>query len=225
MNDDLPLFELRGVSFGYRDQLVLANVDLAIGDRDFLALVGPNGGGKTTLIKLLLGLVEPWSGEVVRRLPPRRGAIGYVPQFSTFDRDFPLRVEQVVVMGRLGARGLLKPYSAADREAARRALERLRLLPLARARIAEISLGQLQRVLLARALAGEPEILFLDEPTASVDAESRLVLAAVLEELNARIPVVVVTHDISAVAAQVKRVALVADRRVRFLAPGEHAHG
>jgi zinc transport system ATP-binding protein len=224
LSDAEPLFELRGVTFGYHGEVVLENVDLTIGARDFIALVGPNGGGKTTLVKLLLGLLQPWSGEVVRRLPARHGAIGYVPQLSTFDRDFPLRVEQVVLMGRLGARGLVRAYSAEDHRAARRALDRLRLLPLARAHIAEVSLGQLQRVLIARALAGEPEILFLDEPTASVDAESRQVLAGILEELNARIPVVLVTHDVSAMAAQVKRVALV-DRTVKVLSPGEHAHG
>jgi zinc transport system ATP-binding protein len=226
LNDDggLPLLELRGVTFGYHGETVLEGVDLAVERRDFLALVGPNGGGKTTLLKILLGFLSPWSGEVIRRLPARRGAIGYVPQFSTFDRGFPLRVEQVVLMGRLGARGLLGRYSAADREAARRALQRMRLVPVARAHIAELSLGQLQRALIARALAAEPDILILDEPTASVDAESRQVLAGILEELNSRIPVVVVTHDIGDVAAQVKRVALV-QRTVTLVHPDRSASG
>ncbi|HVR11308.1 MAG TPA: metal ABC transporter ATP-binding protein, partial [Thermoanaerobaculia bacterium] len=200
------MIEIRGVTFGYRREAVVENVDLAIGKRDFLALVGPNGGGKTTLLKLMLGFFPPWRGEVVRRLSRRRGAIGYVPQFSSFDRDFPLRVESLVLMGRLGTSGLFLPYRRDDRRRAAQALAILRLSALARLPIGELSGGEVQRVLIARALAGDPEILLLDEPTSSVDPESREVLADVLSELNARIPVVVVTHDISSLARQVTRV-------------------
>lgn len=213
------LVEVRDLSFGYgSSQPVLEDVDLAVGGRDFLALVGPNGGGKTTLLKLVLGLLRPWRGEVVRRLSGRRGSMGYVPQFSTFDRDFPLRVESLVLMGRLGMSGLLRPYRRTDRRRVAEVLDRLRLSALARLPIGELSGGQLQRVLIARALAGDPEILLLDEPTASVDPESREVLGAVLSELNARIPVVVVTHDASALSRQVTRVAFV-NRRLRELSP------
>jgi len=204
-----PMIEIRGVTFGYRREAVVENVDLAIGKRDFLALVGPNGGGKTTLLKLMLGFFPPWRGEVVRRLSRRRGAIGYVPQFSSFDRDFPLRVESLVLMGRLGTSGLFLPYRRDDRRRAAQALAILRLSALARLPIGELSGGEVQRVLIARALAGDPEILLLDEPTSSVDPESREVLATVLAEVNTRIPVVVVTHDISSLARQVTRVAFV----------------
>jgi zinc transport system ATP-binding protein len=204
-----PLIEIRGVTFGYRREAVVENVDLAIGRRDFLALVGPNGGGKTTLLKLILGFFPPWRGKMVRRLSRRRGAIGYVPQFSNFDRDFPLRVESLVLMGRLGASGLVMPYRREDRRRAAQALATLRLAELARLPIGELSGGEVQRVLIARALAGDPEILLLDEPTSSVDPESREVLATVLAELNTRIPLVVVTHDISSLARQVTRVAFV----------------
>lgn len=204
-----PLIEARDVTFGYRREAVVEHVDLAIGGRDFLALVGPNGGGKTTLLRLMLGFFPPWRGELVRRLSGRRGAIGYVPQFSSFDRDFPLRVESLVLMGRLGASGMFLPYRRHDRRRAAEALATLRLTELARLPIGELSGGEVQRMLIARALAGDPEILLLDEPTSSVDPESREVLATVLAEVNTRIPVVVVTHDISSLASQVTRVAFV----------------
>jgi zinc transport system ATP-binding protein len=184
-------------------------VSLPIYPRDYLAIIGPNGGGKTTLLKLFLGLLKPQAGEVVVRLPARRGRMGYVPQFSTFDRGFPLRVEDVVLMGRLGARGLLRPYGREDRLAVDRVLERFRLGALAYDHIRELSGGQLQRVLIARAVVSDPDILFLDEPTASIDAESREVLRELLEELNRRIPIVVVTHDVTAIAPAVRHFACV----------------
>jgi zinc transport system ATP-binding protein len=179
-------------------------------------VIGPNGGGKTTLIKAILGLLRPWSGEVVSRIP--RGHMGYVPQFSTFDRSFPLRVRDVVLMGRLGRRGLLRRYTREDRDDVERILERLKLLDVARSHVAEVSGGQLQRVLIARALAGEPAILFLDEPTASIDAESREVLREILEELNQRIPVVVVTHDVTSISPMVQRIACI-NRRLFYHGP------
>ncbi len=204
-----PLIEARGVSFGYGADLVLENVDLAIYPKDYLAILGPNGGGKTTLVKLLLGLLAPRSGEIVDRLPDRPGKLGYVPQFSTFDRAFPLRVLEVVRMGRIARRGLLAPYDREDRRAAEAILDRLHLLPLASRPIRELSGGQMQRVLIARALVSEPAILFLDEPTASIDAESRETLRALLIELNERIPIVVVTHDPTSIASAVRHVACV----------------
>jgi zinc transport system ATP-binding protein len=214
-----PLIEVRDVTFGYRGdrggdrELVLDHVDLAIQPRDFLAVIGPNGGGKTTLIKVILGLLRPWSGEVIRRIP--RGRMGYVPQFSTFDRSFPLRVKDVVLMGKLGRRGLIRRYTREDREDVDRILERLKLTGVAGAHVAGISGGQLQRVLIARTLAGDPEILFLDEPTASIDAESREVLGEILAELNRRIPVVVITHDVTSMSPMVQHIACI-NRRLFY---------
>lgn len=208
-----PVLQVRGLTFGYGRELVLDHVDLDIHDRDFLAVIGPNGGGKTTLIKAILGLLRPWSGEVVSRIP--RGHMGYVPQFSTFDRSFPLRVRDVVLMGKLGRRGLLRRYTREDREEVEHVLERMKLLDVARAHVAEVSGGQLQRVLIARALAGDPGILFLDEPTASIDAESREVLRGILEELNQRIPVVVVTHDVTSISSMVQQIACI-NRRLFY---------
>ncbi|MFL6294133.1 MAG: metal ABC transporter ATP-binding protein [Thermoanaerobaculia bacterium] len=211
-----PQLQVRGLTFGYGRELVLDHVDLDIHERDFLAVIGPNGGGKTTLIKAILGLLRPWSGEVVSRIP--RGHMGYVPLFSTFDRSFPLRVRDVVLMGKLGRRGLLRRYTREDRDDVERILERLKLVDVARSHVAEVSGGQLQRVLIARALAGEPAILFLDEPTASIDAESREVLREILEELNQRIPVVVVTHDVTSISPMVQRIACI-NRRLFYHGP------
>lgn len=220
-----PLISVRDVTFGYGREVVLDRVDLEIHDHDFLAIIGPNGGGKTTLLKVILGLLRPWSGEVVFNLPGGRtqGRLGYVPQFSTFDKSFPLRVADVVLMGRLGSRGLLHRYTREDRAAAAGALERLRLADLARAHIDEISGGQLQRVLIARALVSDPDILFLDEPTASIDAESRVTLRGLLEELNERIPVVVVTHDVTSIAPMVQRIACI-NRRLFYHGGPELSH-
>jgi zinc transport system ATP-binding protein len=220
-----PLISVRDVTFGYGREVVLDRVDLEIHARDFLAIIGPNGGGKTTLLKVILGLLRPWSGEVVFDLPGGRthGRLGYVPQFSTFDKSFPLRVSDVVLMGRLGSRGLLHRYTREDRAASAGALERLGLADLARAHIDEISGGQLQRVLIARALVSDPQVLFLDEPTASIDAESRVTLRGLLEEVNARIPVVVVTHDVTSIAPMVQRIACI-NRRLFYHGGPELSH-
>jgi zinc transport system ATP-binding protein len=220
-----PLLEARHVTFGYqrghRREPVVEDVDLAIHPRDFLAIIGPNGGGKTTLVKILLGLLEPWSGEVVYRFAGgRKGRLGYVPQFSTFDKTFPLRVSDVVLMGKLGSRGLLRPYTRRDREEVAQVLARLDLSDLARAHVSEISGGQLQRVLIARAVLSDPEILFLDEPTASIDAESRGVLTELLQDLNRRIPIVVITHDVTSIAPMVQHIACI-NRRLWYHAGGE----
>ncbi|MES1243899.1 MAG: metal ABC transporter ATP-binding protein [Acidobacteriota bacterium] len=207
------VIEVRDVTFGYGREVVLDHVSLAIQPKDFLAIIGPNGGGKTTLIKVILGLLRPWSGEVIVRTP--RGRLGYVPQFSTFDRSFPLRVRDVVLMGKLGRRGLVRRYTREDREDAERILERLQLTGVALSHVSGVSGGQLQRVLIARALAGDPEALFLDEPTASIDAESREVLREILEELNQRIPVVVITHDVTSLSPMATHIACI-NRRLFY---------
>jgi len=219
-----PLLEARNITFGYDREVVLDGVSLAIQPRDFLAIIGPNGGGKTTLVKVLLGLLKPWSGEVVHHpadpTSGRSGRLGYVPQFSTFDKTFPLRVSDVVLMGRLGSRGLLRPYTRRDRADAEEVLARLGLSDLAGAHVSEISGGQLQRVLIARAIVSDPEILFLDEPTASIDAESRGTLGELLADLNQRIPIVVITHDVTSFAPMVTNIACI-NRRLHYHAGGE----
>jgi len=203
------LVELNKVSFSYNNQIVLEDVDLTINQRDYLVLIGPNGGGKTTLAKLILGILSPQSGQIVIRLPEGRRSIGYVPQFSTFDWQFPLRVTEVIRMGRLARRGLLRPYSENDNRAVNKIAETIQIDHLLDSFIGELSGGQLQRVLIARALISDPELLILDEPTASIDTDSRNILNSVLNELNQRIPIMMITHDATAITPQAKRIVCV----------------
>ena len=214
-----PVVRVEGVTFGYDGRPVLEDVDLDIGSTDYLAIIGPNGGGKTTLVKLILGLLEPWSGNIERHLPSSHSA-GYVPQFAAFDRSFPLSVDEVVRMGRLGLRGVGRRYTSRDQRAVAEVLDHLGLTAVASTAVAELSGGQLQRTLIARALVGEPAILFLDEPLASIDRESRQVVLGALEELNRSIPVVVVTHDVTLFSGAVRQIACVS-RTLHYHPSGE----
>lgn len=200
---------LSHVTFGYDDEVILRDVSLTIRSGDFLAIIGPNGGGKTTLLKLLLGLIQPWQGNVTWHRTLGRGRIGYVQQFSTFDKHFPLSVLDVALMGRLGQRGLWRRYTEQDVLLAESALERLHLHSMKHSPVSQLSGGQRQRLLIARALACEPQLLLMDEPTSSVDTETRIALNTLLAELNREIPVIVVTHDVTAFASLVKQFACV----------------
>ena len=202
--------EFDGVGFAYGEQPVLEQVSLRVPKGEFLALIGPNGGGKSTLVKLALGLLEPTAGRVsVLGLRPKQAArrVGYVPQFSRFPRDFPISVRETVLHGRLGRRAWWLPLSRQDRQAADKALAETDVLDLAARPIASLSGGQLQRVLLARALATEPEILMLDEPTAHVDTQSERNLFDRLAAFGKRMTIVVVSHDVGLVSRYVGNVA------------------
>ena len=204
------VLELRDVSFSYRGVPVLEEVSLEVAAGDVLAILGPNAGGKTTLLKLVLGLLRPDSGSVrVLGGSPleARGRVGYVPQRAHFDLDFPIRVIDVVLMGRLAGRGVGRRLRSADRERARGALEQVEMRELADRPIGQLSGGQLQRVLIARALALEPELLLLDEPTASLDERIGRSIWELLEELSGRMAVVLVSHDIGAISRYVRSVA------------------
>lgn len=213
-----PLVSVEEVTFGYEDEVILDRVSLEIGGRDFLAIIGPNGGGKTTLLKIILGLLRPWSGRVV--VGPSGKRIGYVPQFAGFDKSFPLQVFEMVRLGRLGERGPLRGYSQEDSGRVEEVLRKLDLSSVARETIDSLSGGQLQRALIARALVTDPEILFLDEPLGSLDPESRQAVLGTLEELNRTIPVVVITHDITLFAGMVKQVACI-NRQLYYHPDGE----
>lgn len=205
-----PAIQVEGVCFSYGDVPVLEDVSLDVAHGEFLGLVGPNAGGKSTLLKLILGLLVPQAGRVrVLGVAPREASrrLGYVPQHPTFPRDFPISVEQTVLMGRLGLSPGLGWYRAADRAAARRALAEVEALDLAHRRIGTLSGGQLQRVLLARALAGEPEILILDEPTANIDQRMEGDIFDLLAALRTRLTILVVSHDIAFISSYVDRVA------------------
>ncbi len=220
MTDAAPVLEVRDVSFAYGDTPVLSEVNLTIRQRDHLVILGPNGGGKTTLARLILGLLTPDRGTIVYLQPELRHRIGYVPQHSAFEQWFPLRVREVVRMGRLAQRGILRPFRREDNRLTDRMLESLQITDLAALPVGSLSGGQLQRVLIARALIAEPALLILDEPTASIDAESRTQLRELLSELNRRIPIVMITHDMTAVAADVRSIACV-NRRLYYHRAGE----
>lgn len=219
-----PVIEVRDLSFSYDgSEVILDRVQLEIGRTDFLAVIGPNGGGKTTLVKAILGLVTPQAGQVIFGSSELRRAIGYVPQFASFDSNFPLRVTEVIRMGRLGRcgrRGLLRRYSAQDDAAVRRVVDQFGLSKVAQHPINSLSGGQLQRALIARAIVGEPKILFLDEPLGSLDSESRRVVLSALPELNREIPIVVITHDITLFAGMIRQVACL-NRRLYYHPDGE----
>lgn len=207
---NVPLIVLDRVSFAYDGVTVLDDVSLAVEEGEFLGLVGPNGGGKSTLLRIVLGLLEPCAGTVrVLGVPPQRarGAIGYVPQFAAFRRDFPVSVEEAVLLGRLGKTRALTGYDAADRVVARRAMEETGIAQLRARPIGTLSGGELQRMLIARALACEPRILLLDEPTANIDMRAEVDIFDLLKALNARMTIVVVSHDIGFISQYVTRVA------------------
>ena len=210
MADARPVIDIQQVHFAYGDVPVLENVDLTVQAGEFLGLVGPNAGGKSTLLKLILGLLEPGAGRVlVLGRTPRaaRRRLGYVPQHPPFPRDFPISVGDVVLMGRLGLGRMLGGWRRADRAAAARALAEVEAGDLAARPIGTLSGGQLQRVLLARALVGEPEILILDEPTANIDQRLEGEVFDLLARLNERLTIVVVSHDIGFISTYVSRVA------------------
>ena len=200
--------DLRDVCFSFDQLAVLKHVTLQVPDGEFIGLVGPNGGGKSTLIRIILGLLQPTRGSVKvlgADACAARRKIGYVPQYPAFERDFPITVEQLVLMGRLlGGWG---GYNAADRKIALRAMRETEVETLRERPVGSLSGGQLQRVLVARALACEPRILLLDEPTANIDQRVESEIFDLFKQLNARMTVVVVSHDIAFISAYVKRVA------------------
>jgi len=202
--------ELCHVSLTRRGVPILADVSLELARDEYLAVLGPNGGGKTTLLKVMLGLVRPDSGTVriLGREPEQaRGQVGYVPQHVRFDLDFPIRVLDVVRMGRLAAREPFRRFRGEDDAAAHAALERVEMSPLAGRPIGALSGGQRQRVLIARALAMEPRILLMDEPMASLDERIGRNLWELLEELSQQLAIVLVSHDIGAISHYVRSVA------------------
>jgi len=204
-----PVISLRDVTFSYDGSPVLQDVTLDVGDRDFACLVGPNGGGKTTLLKLVLGLLAPGSGQVrVFGGTPEhaRPRIGYMPQHAQVDPRFPVSVADVVLMGRIGTPGSIGPYRRPQREAAWQALREVGLYDLRNRPFGSISGGQRQRTLIARALAAQPDLLLLDEPTANLDAHAESELYELLKRLNERLTIAMVSHDLGFVSAFVKSV-------------------
>lgn len=205
-----PVIVIEDVSFTYEGPPVLEHVNLTVEKGEMLGIIGPNGGGKSTLLKIILGLLRPDEGRVtVLGRSPREGRreIGYVPQSAAFPRDFPISVEEAVLMGRLGRTRFLGGYSRRDREVATEVMEKTEVCILRERRLGELSGGQLQRVLIARALASRPQILILDEPTSHMDLRVEEDIFSLLKGLNARMTIVVVSHDVGFISHYVTRTA------------------
>jgi len=204
-----PVIVIENLAFSYGGPPLLEDVNLSIREGEFVSVVGPNGGGKTTLLKLILGLLLPSRGTVRvfgKRPEDARRRIGYVPQYAQLDPFFPVNVMDVVLMGRLGVSGMLGPYHASDREAALNALEQVNLRREAMQPFGALSGGQRQRVLIARALAGEPQLLMMDEPTAHLDVHMEAEFYDLLRALSRRLTMVLVSHDIGVVSQLVQTV-------------------
>ncbi len=207
-----PIVEIRDLAFAYNGETVLQDVNLDIPQGAFMAIIGPNGGGKTTLLKLMLGILKPYRGSIrIFGSRPREAAsrIGYVPQDIHVNRGFPICVRDVVQMGRVQGGGGWRPFSSKDRSAVREALERVGMWNYRSRRMDALSGGQRQRVYLARALVSEPELLFLDEPLSSVDTKGQSEFYDFLLELNRKVTIVVVSHDAMILSSHAKSVACV----------------
>ena len=203
--------EIRNLTVYYENTCALSDINLDIAENDFLGIIGPNGGGKSTLLKAILGLIEPVEGyvRVFGQAPHNiKGSIGYVPQFTKFDNLFPINVVDVVMMGRLSVPASpFHRYSSNDREIVEALMDKTDIKDFEYKQIGQLSGGQLQRVLIARALAVNPQILLLDEPTANMDTASKVQIFDLLTKLNKDITIVVVTHDMGVVSSHIKSIA------------------
>lgn len=196
----MVIVKIEKLSFSYGKQKILENINLTIEERDFLAVIGPNGGGKSTLLKLILGIIPIKQGTIktFNKTPKKNLAqIGYVPQNTDVNIDFPIKVIEVVLMGHIGTRRPIFGYAKNEIICAMGALKQVGMDKFAEKKIGELSGGERQRVMIARALCANPKILILDEPTASIDIEGQKRVYQLLKRLNETITIVVVSHDIS----------------------------
>jgi zinc transport system ATP-binding protein len=208
--DNTSVIRLDHVTVSFDNDIALEDISFEVMSNDFLGIIGPNGGGKTTLLKTLLGVIKPDEGKVyIYGKPPikARAVMGYVPQISTFDNQYPINVHDVVLMGRINKTSLLARYNDRDKDMAVKAMEQVGMEKYANRQIGKLSGGQVQRVLIARALASAPKILLLDEPTASIDPEFETDLYELLHELNNDLTIILVSHDIGAISRHVSSVA------------------
>lgn len=220
---DVPAIAIRDLHVRLAGEDVLQGISLDIPRGDFLGLIGPNGAGKSVLLRTILGQIEPSHGDVRifgQRLEDARGVVSYVPQFADFDRSFPIRVCEVVLMGLLKHRGIFHRWTRGDREVAYNALAKVDLAHLGERQIGKLSGGELQRVLIARALAVGSEILLLDEPSASLDTRVAGRLYELLRELSSSHTLVLVSHDIGVMSKHVRNLACL-NRRLIHHGPPE----
>ncbi|NGX58616.1 MAG: High-affinity zinc uptake system ATP-binding protein ZnuC [Chlamydiae bacterium] len=214
MTDRPPLIQFKDVSFGYDHLFTLQNIDFSIFPGDFVGVIGPNGSGKTTVLKLMLGMLQPNEGTVeIFGTQQSEGYLrmGYVPQRLNLDPKFPISVMELVLSGRLSQLPWYGRYQKEDKQAALDALETVKLTEFKNQPFGTLSTGQAQRALIARALAGKPELLILDEPTANVDPNSSADIHRILKNLAGEMTVVMVTHDLRTVIHDTQKVLCVQD--------------
>ncbi len=204
----LKAVEINNLSIKYNEQLVLNNINFSIEENDFLAIIGPNGGGKSTLLKVILGILTPNTGEVkvFGKKPKKvRDLMGYLPQNLGFDREFPINVFETVLTGRY--HGLFKNYTKEDRKAVLHALKDVEMQDFKDRQISKLSGGQMQRVFIARAIVREPKLLIMDEPMASIDPEMQHSFYELMSRLKDKMAIVLVSHDVGAVSTHVDKIA------------------
>jgi len=203
------ILEIRNASAGYNNDIVLHNINLVISDLDYIGVIGPNGGGKTTLVKLILGLIQPVQGSVVKHFQGNRNLIGYLPQVSQIDKRFPITVLDVVLSGLMSVKSRFATYSRGDKQKAIEILEKMGIGNLLHQSIGELSGGQMQRAYLGRAIISDPRLLILDEPNTFVDNKFEHDLYELLDELNQHMAILMVSHDVGTITSYVKTIACV----------------
>ncbi|MDF1574540.1 MAG: ATP-binding cassette domain-containing protein [Bacteroidales bacterium] len=201
------LIEIKNMDVAYQKQLVLSNVSLSVFEHDFIGIIGPNGGGKTSLLKAILGLIKPVKGEV--NLLLNRSEIGYLPQGSQVDESFPITVKEVIASGLEHGLKVRPGTARRRRDKVDQALETVGLEKLRSRAIGELSGGELQRTMLARAIISSPGLLVLDEPDTHVDNQFETELYALLKELNKTMTIMLVSHDIGTISPYIKTIACV----------------
>ncbi len=201
------IISIKNIHTGYQNQKVLDNVSLNINSNDFIGVIGPNGGGKTTLVKSILGSVPLWSGEITLNI--KKSEIGYLPQTNDFDKQFPIIVGDVILSGLSGKKGIWKRYLNNDITKAQELAEQAGISDIFKKPIGKLSGGQMQRALLCRALINEPKLLILDEPGTYVDSKFEMKLYDWLADLNKNMAILMISHDLGTISSKVKTIACV----------------
>jgi len=205
------LVKLENINYGYGREKAVEGINFEIRENDFVGMIGPNGGGKSTLIKLIMGIIQPWSGKIEFGMNSRgeKTRIGYLPQYHEFDTKYPISIREVILSGLIKKKSFTTRFSSKDNKKAVETMAMLSLDKIAGKSIGELSGGQMQRAFLGRALISDPDLLILDEPVTYVDSKFELELYQLLEDLNKNTAILLVSHDVGQITSSVKTIACV----------------